>query len=353
MLLFIVILIGIKWLLVEIADPLNSSPDALAQKIRMLNSQKMPVNTLFIGSSRTYTGLIPDYFDSLTGQTHSMNLGVSRLYMPHTADLCRQMLARPELPLRYILFELSLPNGSFDPFQGEPMADADFFRHYWLAPISNLTAETGRTLTSNLNEYIYNLLSPLNQLFILRMKLPVLTAKLARLKARYLAAPDKPEPILQKPVIDQQRLAQTETNFEVSYTGYITSHRQMNRPSSALLAMHQRGLRVYQTDTLPGNPAYSFYRKQLLALQRIAARQGVRIFFYLPSRMTREESTLLLPIFRQLAPAQRLEILHDARFDQLFDPRFSMDDAHLNHTGARLYTTLIAEAFRQQVYQVP
>ena len=355
LLLFALLLLSVKWLLVELTDPLNSSPDSLSQKKRLLTEQKAQTNTLFIGSSRTYTSLIPSYFDSLTKQTNSLNLGVSNFYMPHTADLCQQVLGRPDLPIRYILFELSLPSVNVDPFQGRPLANADFYWQYWSASLGDSTVSKISDLSNLLNEYIYNLFSPLGQWHILKVKWILLGEKVARLKAKYWPTPvskqppSMSQPPANKPAPNNQRLAQDAADLATFSNGYITSHRQLSQPSPGLLAARQRESQVYQTGILPINSAYVFYTEKLRVLQQAAAQRGVRVLFFLPNRLTPEEATVLIPIFRQLAPAQRLVIEHDARFDQLFEPRFSMDKGHLNDDGARIFTKLLTEAFCQQV----
>lgn len=352
LLLFILILVGIKWALVELINPFNFSPDALAQKIQLLNEQKAQVNTLFIGSSRTYTALIPDRFDSLTQQTRSLNLGASSVYMPHTANLCQQLLSRSDLSVRYILFELSLPAGGLDPFLGSPLKDAGFLWQHWSAPSAGSTGYSVKGLANNLNKYVYELLSPIGQLFVLRVKTIVLVEKLASLKAKYV---ERTAPVPQQPQqpIAEKRLAAEEqpagqTEFDIYPDGFITSQRRLNRPSPILSEMYQRGLQVYQANTLPIPPSYLFYVERLKTLHQLAAQRGVKLVFFLPNRLTGYEASVLIPIFRQLAPEQRLAIPHDAYFDQLFEPRFSMDNKHLNEAGARIYTTLMAEAFRRQ-----
>lgn len=352
LLLFLLILVSIKWLLVEMTNPMNSSPDALPQKIRLIDAQKTRINTLFIGSSRTYTGLIPNYFDSLTRQTCSLNLGVSSLYMPHTADLCQQVLYRQDLPVRYILFELSLPADNTDPFQGKLIADAGFYWQYWLAPSAHSEMNPITSLFNYLEEYLYNLISPLGQLYILKMKLTGLEEKVASLKARYFTAAAQQESTVATQHSDYERLANESTSFNTDANGYINSRRKLNRLSPELWATYQRGLQIYQPDSLLMNPAYSFYREKLNILHQLAAQRGVKILFFLPSRLTAHEATVLIPIFRQLAPDQRLVIARDTRFDQLFAPRFSMDESHLNDDGARIYTTLMAETFRRQTSQM-
>ncbi len=333
--LFLLILVSIKWLLVYLTDSLNPSTGTLTGKIRLLSTLEAPTNTLFIGSSRTNTSLNPAYFDSLTQQTHAVNLGVNGLLMPYTADLCEEVLGRPESGIRYILFELSLPNSPQDPFQGKLLRNALFYWHYETAILSRWTAETDSVLNVRLNDQVYYVLSPamlltFNELFALKEKLSGMVRQ---------ALPSK------KP---RRLLAPMPTD-----NGYVRSTRQLTEKSAALLATHAHGLKIYQDKPLPMDSAYSFYYKKLNALQRLATQKGIKLFFYLPNRMNVEEAEVLLSFFHQLAPSQRLGIPYDARFDQLFEPRFSDDERHLNYKGAKVYTSLIAEAFCRQFHEVP
>jgi len=333
--LFLLILVVIKWLLVCVTDPLNSPAESLTRKIRLLSALEAPTNTLFIGSSRTNTSLNPAYFDSLTQQTHAVNLGVNGLFMPYTADLCEEAIRRPESSIRYILFELSLPTTRLDPFQGKLLKSALFYWHYESAVPSRWTAETDSVLNVRLNDQVYYVLSPALQLTL--TKFFVLKEKLSDMVRQALTS--------KKP---QRSPAKTPTD-----NGYVRSTRQLTENSAALSATHARSLKIYQDEPLPLDSAYSFYYKKLDALQRLATQKGIKLFFYLPNRMYVEEAEVLLPFFRQLDPNQRLEIPYDARFDELFEPRFLKDNEHLNDFGARIYTGLIAEAFCRQIHPAP
>lgn len=333
--LFLLILVVIKWLLVCVTDPLNSPAESLTQKIRLLSALEAPTNTLFIGSSRTNTSLNPAYFDSLTQQTHAVNLGVNALFMPYTADLCEEALGRPESGIRYILFELSLPTTRLDPFQGKLLKSALFHWHYESAVPSHWTAGTDSVLNVRLNDQVYYVLSPALQLtltkfFVLKEKLSGMVRQALTLKKSRRSPAKRP-----------------------TDNGYVRSTRQLTEKSAVLLAAHARSLKIYQDKPLPIDSAYSFYYKKLNALQRLATQKGIKLFFYLPNRMYVEEAEVLLPFFRQLDPNQRLEIPYDARFDELFEPRFSKDNEHLNDFGARIYTGLIAEAFCRQIHPAP
>lgn len=333
--LFLLILASVKWLIICVTDPLNSSADSLTQKIRLLSALEAPTNTLFIGSSRTNTSLNPAYFDSLTQQTHAVNLGVNGLFMPYTADLCEEALGRPESSIRYILFELSLPTTRLDPFQGKLLKSALFYWHYESAVLSRWTTDTDSVLNVRLNDQVFYVLSPAMQLtftnfFVLKEKLSGM--------ARQALTSKKPQRSPAKRATDN---------------GYVRSTRQLTEKSAVLLAAHAHGLKIYQDKPLPIDSAYSFYYKKLDALQRLATQKGIKLFFYLPNRMNAEEAEVLLPFFCQLPPSQQLAIPYDARFDQLFEPRFSDDERHLNHNGARIYTGLIAEAFCRQIHPAP
>lgn len=338
--LFLLALVLIKWLAVCIGSSINPINDTLTGKIRLLSTLKAPTNTIFIGSSRTYTSLNPAYFDSLTRQTHAVNFGVSSLFMPYTSDLCEEAITRPESGIRYILFELSLPVTRLDPFHGKPLKNANFYWHYELATLFPLTAKTYSVLNVHLNDQMYYLLSPSNRIFL------GLKAKLLGLSRRQALGLSLPPSV-------SQHLSELMPSKPKRVNGYFSSTRQLAKKTAALTATHARGLKIYQNESLPMDPAYSFYYEKLNALQRLATQKGIKLFFYLPNRMNVEEAKVLPPFFRQLPPNQRLEIPYDTRFDQLFDPRFSKDEGHLNEYGARIYTGLMAEAFCKQVCQVP
>lgn len=338
--LFLLTLVLIKWLAVCLGSAINPITDTLTGKIRLLSTLKAPTNTIFIGSSRTYTSLDPAYFDSLTRQTHAVNFGVSSLFMPYTSDLCEEAITRPELGIRYILFELSLPVTRLDPFHGKPLKNANFYWHYESATLFPWTAKTYSMLNVHLNDQVHALLSPSNRIFL------GLKAKLLGLSRRQILGLSLPPSVV-------QQLSKLMSPKPERVNGYLSTTRQMAKKTATLTATHVRGLKIYQNDSLLMDPAYSFYYEKLNALQRLATQKGIKLFFYLPNRMNVEEAKVLPPFFRQLAPGHKLAIPYDARFDRLFDPRFSKDEGHLNDYGARVYTSLMAEAFCRQVRQVP
>ena len=250
---------------------------------------------------------------------------------------------RPGSGIRYILLELSLPTMPLDPFQGKLLKDAHFYWQYESIALSQWSAKTDNVLNVYLNDQVYYVLSPLkdlllDKLFALKETLPVMVGEALR-------------PLL--PTDKLHSLPEVTPSAPEKVNGYLGSTQKLTEKSAALSATHARGLKIYQDKPLPMDPAYSFYYTKLNALQQLATQKGIKLFFYLPNRLTVEEARVLPPFFFQLAPRHRLTIPYDARFDQLFDPRFSRDAVHLNDTGARVYTDLIAEAFCKQVEQLP
>ncbi len=329
--LFLLISAGIKWLLLCLTDPFKPSAGSWDEKVRQLNTFGESTNTVLIGSSRTNTALDPAYFDSLTNQTHAVNFGVNGLFMPYTADLCEEVIAHPTSGVRYILFELSLPTDPLDPFQGKPLEDARFFWDYEFASLSRKTTDVDNPLSVRLNDQVYYVLSPAR---ILTLGLGSIVKKKLWRAVKQALGMDKPQRLSDVALVDN---------------GYVRDTRQFSEKSATLAATHAHGLRIYQDAPLPLNPAYTFYLEKINTLHQLATAEGIKLYFYLPNRMSAEEAEVLPAVFRQLTVDQRLSVVYDARFDLLFDPLYSTEERHLNDKGARVYTSLMAEAFCRQV----
>ncbi|WP_128547951.1 hypothetical protein [Larkinella soli] len=297
-------------------------------KTLLLDRQAGRINTVFIGSSRTFTSIDPARFDSLTGhRTCSFNFGVSSFFIPHTFRTAEVLMARRDLALHYLGVELSLPrfDTSIDPFRWEAWEQPRFYLPYLFNAPPDTAGSHSRRAEQYLNTYLFTLLSP-----ALRLRMAV------------AAHTD-----------DAARRQQFEADLTGSPDGYLPDNHGLDagtglgRDSAELPAYHSRSLLVYSRS---GNEAVNpEYREEIDRLIGLAQRHRVRLFFYLPNRMTPEEARALIPLFRSIDAQHRLHLPHDPRFDALFLPRFSMDRGHVNYGGSQIYTGLMAEAFVKQM----
>jgi hypothetical protein len=90
-------------------------------------------DTVFIGTSRTYRGIMPRLFDELTAAagvpTHSFNFGIDGMHAPEDAFVAEQLLADPPKNLRHVFLEI----GVFaDDFAGnDPDTVRTVYWHDW------------------------------------------------------------------------------------------------------------------------------------------------------------------------------------------------------------------------------
>jgi hypothetical protein len=92
---------------------------SLRDKWAHYEKHKDEYDTLFIGTSRTYRGIMPALFDRLTGEagvpTHSFNFGIDGMFPPEDGYVAERILSNPPKNLRWVFLEI----GTFvDDFQG-------------------------------------------------------------------------------------------------------------------------------------------------------------------------------------------------------------------------------------------
>ena len=331
LLLFLGLLLGIKglgWWLYKQSEPQHiiGSP----YKSARFDSLRTSCHAVFVGSSRTFMSIIPGRFDSLTGQAlHSYNYGVGEFVAPHTFRLAESLLLRPDLSLRYLFLELSLPSQipPQEPFLSNPFLELSY-RARSIRPYEDLTG--GPAHYAWANGYALALHSPT---FFLRNSL---NHALSLLRGQTHAARPKNANGLQY-------------DFIPSSDGYLRDRRL--RPAiwladTALLPYsHQVAKRAYGMH--PAEAPDARYLADITKLLRLADARKIHLMVYLPNRLMADEARLLPAVFNRIPAANRLQIYPDDRFDALFSPASSFNIGHLNHYGAIQYTTLLAEAFER------
>src|SRR5437868_4431634 len=74
-------------------------------------------DTVFVGTSRTYRGIMPKVFDELTAAagvpTHSFNFGIDGMHAPEDAFMAEQILADPPKNLRHVFLEIGVFTDDF------------------------------------------------------------------------------------------------------------------------------------------------------------------------------------------------------------------------------------------------
>jgi hypothetical protein len=102
----------------------------LRDKWKHYVEHKDQYDTLFIGTSRTYRGVMPGLFDQLNAEagmpTRTFNFGIDGMFPPEDAYIAERILSDPPKNLRWVFIEVAL---FVDDFEGR---NADVMRSvYW------------------------------------------------------------------------------------------------------------------------------------------------------------------------------------------------------------------------------
>jgi hypothetical protein len=113
-------------------DPFFEVP-TVREKWRHWQAHKHHYDTLFIGTSRTYRGIIPSKFDALTAAagipTRSFNFGVDGMFSPEDWFVIEHTLANPPRNLKWVFIEVG---GLMHEFKDrEPNSLRSVYWHDW------------------------------------------------------------------------------------------------------------------------------------------------------------------------------------------------------------------------------
>ena len=116
-LVFVVALIGTGRILNEVK--LFAEIPGLRDKWAHYTDHKDQYDTLMIGTSRTYRGVMPEIFDQLTSEagmpTRTFNFGIDGMFPPEDAFVSEKILQHPPKNLRWVFIEIGL---YMDDFEG-------------------------------------------------------------------------------------------------------------------------------------------------------------------------------------------------------------------------------------------
>lgn len=258
---------------------------------------KEEFNTVFIGSSRTKYSIIPAYFDSLTKEkTKSYNFGVDYGVTPKTFFWCEDLI-HENPSLKYVFFELSSGVNQVETFRE---TWREFYAVEYAQAVKNLKVRDSIKYHDRLVAGFFRLSSSTKNLAGYNIPLKDFLGK--ELKAKTITS--------QKVIRESHQL-----NLQAEDENYST------------------------------NSFNEFYWGRVSRLIELAESKQIRIYFFIPPRLqTEEELKTIYPIYRSLDKKYKLSVKH---YSQLFyQDETSIDDVHLNHKGAMLFTKDMAEAFR-------
>lgn len=255
-------------------------------------------NTVFIGSSRTQFSVIPAYFDSLTnGETKSYNFGIEGGLPPRTFDWAEEVIERKP-SVKYIFFELSGGIESL-PFYKEP------WRNF------------------SLSQYIIGVQS---------LSFEQLVEYHDRLTKNFF------QPTLQ-PNYPSYNIA-LEKVFEKNE---LTAKRNVSQKELELCL--RRNLEV--ENSVSSASVNERYIRKINSLIETAEKRNVKVYFFIPPRLeTEKELKTVSPIYQKLVEKYKFRAAH---FDEsLYTEETSIDDFHLSHKGAMIFSEKLADEFKER-----
>lgn len=253
---------------------------------------------VFVGSSRTKMSIIPAHFDELVQhQTKSYNAGVDSGLPPQTLDWCAEQIKKHP-SLKYLFVELS---GESYNFSGNEDAWQTFSFFHYRTVITRMSFEKSEKYHDKL---AINLLKPL-----VSTELPDFNHPLA----------------------------------EVWKAGEIGN--ESTTSPEVLKLSRLRNIRI-NTNQTKLSDINRLYLERIERLITIAESNNIRIFFFVPPRLkSEEEAAVVAAIYSQLPEKNRLTTDHAD--ESLYQVEVSTDDTHLNRTGAKIFSEMIAGAFRK------
>ncbi len=309
----------------------------IGPKYDYYKAHKDDYNALFFGSSRIYSHVVPDVFDTVANaegvKVNSYNFGIPAMRAIDSAVLVEEVLANPPKNLKWVFFESILDKGY------EPIPNARTSRvMYWHTWENTRTAadyiltsdeslpEKAVLLTSHLLPFLYQ------QLNVGRLFNQVLPSEFSEEEQQvaaeftktegYYALSDESDP-------KRQAFLQSQSAYsdQVSALSALQLKSQSNPDSEAYLSVNKQNLLARVT-------------------QAIEAVGATPIFVEPPSLHMEND----FQSAQQLGTIDTLLSYKDPnQFPQLYSIDQRHDADHLNDAGSREFTKLLAEDFSEVI----
>lgn len=296
--------------------------ETLYVKTKIIEQQKK-YNTVFIGSSLTWSQYIPEIIDSICSKNkiHSYNLGAGETRPPETFYYCKSLIEKDD-SIKYIFVELT-------PFSFNVRKDKNAVsKNYYYF-----------NMETQLLFYIYNhyksktLIDEVkNLLFSFKYSL-YYAANIGYLeiisnynsKIRFDELKKKIELENTKKGFNTKS-----TNNNILETGQ-TFKKSKNGYKKAIID-NQKSLDKSQMQFLK-------YANEITKMAQI---RGKHVYWVLSPCLSPEVYSFILPIYKQLNQSNKIDLANPKVFKDLYDPKYHRDLIHYNFDGAQQFSTLFA-----------
>jgi len=312
--------------------PKPALPYVVREKIAHLHDHGNEYDAVFLGSSRIQNHVMPQVFDALVSERgipmHSFNFGISAMHTPEDDYLLDLILAQPHGRLRWVFVEIDFFDGAIRRDENGTLRG--LYWHDWPRLCSvflDLFTGTGgsvfrrlRTIRENIPVFFDHA-----KLFFQRA---VNLGRGADLAQRWLfKIPDS--------ALDVNTLGEGKD-------GWLPAEPLPTKSQENLSASWRASLRQRVTEPPKKDPGDAGTTSSLSAkLKKITAAGAtpvwviparVRQYYFYPERTLAERAPIIDLCDPHLYPDLYREELH-------------VDTSHLNATGARIFTRILAERF--------
>ncbi|MEL6939289.1 MAG: hypothetical protein AAFO84_08870 [Cyanobacteria bacterium J06598_1] len=317
------------------SPPIPSNIVFVGPKNDYYQAHKDDYNVLFFGSSRIYNQVIPEVFDATANQSagleaiNSYNFGVPAMRAIDSAVLLEDVLADPPENLRWVFFESILDKGY------EPIPNARTYRAMYWHDWENTKFAADYIFTSDES---------------LPKKVALFGSHLLPFLYNHMNVGRLFNQVLPHEFSAEERIVAAEFTAQ---EGFYALREESDPKRQAFLA-DQVGYQAavselgIQRDPTTEDAYLSANKKMLLAriTQTIRAAGAEPIFVEPPSLHPEND-------FQAAKALGTIDTLlsykKPSEFPQLYAPTQRHDADHLNETGAREFTQLLAQDFREAI----
>jgi hypothetical protein len=320
-----VIVAGLSQVLTRLVlSPFWAHPDAsVKSEYRKESNEKY--NTLFIGSSRMYHHVVPDLFDSLSGnKTHSFNLGSRSYPIPQSLKMAELVLENPS-GLKYVFLEITPVN--FSPSKKLVHTPRNYYWYDW-------------NHTAMLVKHTFHV--------------PTLAGK-----QKYLIAKEHALAFAEKNLFigGGQEILNMETNGEREHVlswcganaGFVSlddesysgenedgaiERVQSFRSDTSVLEKRREKARKFGKSTHV--KVYSPYADYIGELYEAFKAKGITLFCVIPPRL--ENYSGVRQLISRIPAENVIDLSSPDLYPEFYSYEFSYDRGHLNAAGAGLFT---------------